>query len=172
MNFFRSEHDRPRGSLAWLLAAGVLASLCLGFAASRPAGAADPPQPDFFWPYGKVQVDGANISPPVQRVVGIVNGRACGEASTLVAQAGAGVPAGDVGKTVYVVDILADGANAGQRVGCGHPGDFVSLYFPDIHRFSLQQALFAPGSLRFDVDLGPELSFRLQGPMLAADGSN
>lgn len=171
MNFIRSEHTWPRGSLSWLTAAGVLASLFLSLSALR-ARAADPPQPDFFWPYGKAQLDGANIFPTSQRVIGIVNGKACGDASTLVAQAGPGVPAGDVGKTVYVVDILADGTNSGQRPGCGHSGDAVSLYFPDIHRFALQQAAFFAGSLRFDVDLGAELPFRLQGPMLANDGTN
>lgn len=105
-------------------------------------------------------------------MIGIVNGKACGDANTLVAQAGASVPAGDAGKTVYVVDVLADGTNSGQRPGCGHAGDTVSLYFPDAHRFALQQATFAPGSLRLDVDLGAELPFRLQGPMLANDGVN
>ncbi|MFN8616666.1 MAG: hypothetical protein U0837_06185 [Dehalococcoidia bacterium] len=171
MNVIRSEHNWPHRSLPWLMAAGVLASLFLALTAIR-ARAADPPQPDFFWPYGKVQLDGANIFPTSQRVIGIVNGKSCGDASTLVAQAGAGVPAGDVGKTVYVVDILAGGTNSGQRPGCGHPGDVVSLYFPQMHRFALQEAAFAPGSLRLDVDLGGELPFRLQGPMLANDGTN
>ena len=144
----------------------------LALGAIRAAGAVDPPQPDFFWPYGKVQVDGENVAPPVQRVIGIVNGRACGEAMTLVAQAGPGVPAGDVGKTVYVVDILAAGPGPGQRPGCGAPGDPVSLYFPELHRFALQQTTFLAGNRRFDVDLGPEMPFRLVGPLLAADGLN
>lgn len=172
MNLLRSEHYWPRGSLSWLLPAGVLASLLLAVAVLRPLGAVEPPQPDFFWPYGKVQIDGANIFPTSQRVIAIVNGKACGDANTLVAQAGAGVPTSDVGKTVYVVDILAAGSNPGQRPGCGHPGDPVSLYFPEIHRFALQGTFFAPGSLRFDVDLGDELPYRLQGPMLANDGVN
>ncbi len=152
--------------------AGVLASSFLAFAAFGIARAVDPPQPDFFWPYGKVQSGGQNISPPVQRVIAIVNGKACGEATTLVAQAGPGVPAGDVGKTVYVVDVFADGAGSGQRAGCGRPGDVVWLYFPESHQFAAQLANFAQGSLRFDVDLGDELPFRLQGPMLANDGLN
>ena len=88
MNVIRSEHNWPHRSLPWLMAAGVLASLFLALTAIR-ARAADPPQPDFFWPYGKVQLDGANIFPTSQRVIGIVNGKSCGDASTLVAQAGA-----------------------------------------------------------------------------------
>lgn len=172
MNFPLSEHVSPFGSRSRLLAAGVLASFLLALAVFQGVRAADPPQPDFFWPYGKVQLDGANVAPVNQRVIGIVNGRACGESTTLVAQAGAGVPAGDVGKTVYVIDILADGTNSGQRTGCGRTGDAVSLYFPGLHRFALQQATFLPGSARFDVDLGDELPFRLQGPMLANDGLN
>lgn len=172
MNFSRSEHIPPGGRRFRRAVAGVLASSFLAVGVAAAVQAADPPQPDFAWPYGKVQLDGANIAPATQQVIGIVNGKACGEATTLVAQAGAGVPAGDVGKTVYVVDVLADGSNSGQRAGCGRAGDVISLYFPDVHRFALQTALFAPGSQRLDVDLGAELGFRLQGPMLASDGLN
>lgn len=136
------------------------------------AFAADPPQPDFFWPYGRVQADGANIVPEQQTVIALVNGKACGEGETLVAQAGPGVPAGDVGKTVYVVDVLADGPGSGHRPGCGFPGAPVLLYFAGAHRLALQQPVFIVGGQRFDVDLGPELSYRLQGPMLASDGVN
>jgi hypothetical protein len=147
----------------------VLASAALG---AGTAFGQNPPQPDFFWPYGKVQLAGSNIEPQQQTVIGLVNGRACGEATTLVAAPGPGVPAGDVGKTVYVVDVLADGSNAGQRPGCGHPGDLVHLYFVGSHRLAAQQAFFAAGGQRFDVELGPELSFRLTTPVLASDGSN
>ena len=150
----------------------VLVSLFLASTAVPGALAQDPPQPDFFWPYGRVQLDGANIQPPQQTVIGIVNGRACGESTTLVATQAPGVPAGDIGKTVYVVDVLADGSGTGHRAGCGHPGDSVVLYFPAVHRLSQQQPLFAVGGQRVDVDLGPELVYRLQGPMLASDGVN
>lgn len=171
MSILRSEHVWPHTSRMRLLA-GVLASFCLGLAGFSAVRAIDPPQPDFFWPYGRVQLDGANIAPAAQRVIGIVNGRACGEAETFLVDEGPGVPPADAGKTVYVVDVLADGPNAGQRPGCGHPGDTVTLYFPDAHRFAVQQAAFVPGSARLDVDLGPELSHRLPGPMLASDGVN
>ena len=172
MDSLRSEHS-PRGrGPKWRRPVGVLASLFLAVSAAGVARAVDPPQPDFFWPYGKVQVDGENVSPAVQRVIAIVNGQACGEATTLVAQAGPGVPAGDVGKTVYVVNVLAAGSNPGQRPGCGVTGNLVGLYFPDSHRFALQETVFVVGNHRFDVDLGPELTFRLVGPMVANDGLN
>jgi hypothetical protein len=150
----------------------MLASAILGVCGIAVVTAANPPQPDFFWPYGKVQEDGQNIEPPVQSVIALVNGHACGDATTQVALAGPGVPVGDVGKTVYVVDVLADGAEPGDRAGCGHAGDLVSLYFPQLHRFAFQQATFIAGNSRIDIDLGPEMPFRLVGPLLANDGSN
>jgi hypothetical protein len=170
VNSLRNEHSPPRNlTLRALVTVLVLASLAFG------AGSAlgqNPPQPDFFWPYGTVQLGGSNIEPAQQTVIGLVNGRACGEATTLVAAAGPGVPVSDVGKTVYVVDVLADGPNAGQRPGCGHPGDQVLLYFAGSHRLAAQQAFFAVGGQRLDVELGPELLFRLTTPVLARDGPN
>ena len=148
----------------------MLAFCCLA-AGVTAAGAVDPPQPDFFWPYGQVQLDGANLDPEVQPVIAIVNGRACGEAETRVVQAGEGVPPGDAGRTVYVVDVLADGPNAGQRPGCGHAGDAVTLYFPLSHRFATGQLQFVIGNLRADVELGPALGNRLPLPMLAGDSA-
>jgi hypothetical protein len=117
-----------------------------------------------------VQLAGGNLEPEVQPVIALVNGKACGEDETFVAQAGEGVPPEDVGKTVYVVNVLADGAGAGQRAGCGDPGELVSLYFVGSHRIALQQPQFEAGGLRVDVELGPELSFRMPLPMLAGDG--
>lgn len=170
MTPLRSEHLRPRRFIRHL-ATGVLASSILAAPVSG-ALAVDPPQPDFFWPYGIVQVDGANVSPELQPVLALVNGKVCGEATTLVATAGPGVPPGDVGKTVYVVDVLADGAATGQREGCGRPGDTVLLYFPASRRMAVQQLAFVSGGQRANVDLGAELQFRLQGPMVANDGVN
>ncbi|MEO8538994.1 MAG: hypothetical protein ABI577_04575 [bacterium] len=172
MNFLRSEQFPLHRRRKRAAAAGLLASAFLAVVSVGVAWADDPPQPDFYWPYGKVQLDDANISPPIQRVIAIVNGKACGEAQTLIAQAGNGVPAGDVGKTVYVVDVLAAGSNSGHRPGCGQSGDSVVLYFPDAHRFAVQESTFVAGNARVDVDLGPELVFRLQGPMIAFDGQN
>jgi hypothetical protein len=148
----------------------VLASLILGLVPFGLVAAVDPPQPDFFWPYGRVAVDGENIAPPQQPVIAVVNGKACGEANTQMAVAGPGVPAGDAGKTVYVVDVLAAGSSTGHRENCGTPGDQVLLYFPAVHRIAVQVLVFAQGSQRADVDLGPELQYRLSGAMLAGDG--
>jgi hypothetical protein len=144
----------------------------LAISASRVAVAADPPQPDFFWPYGRVSVDGAPAQPTEQTVIGLVRGMACGDAVTKVVQAGDGVPPEDVGATVYVVDVLAAGEDPGQRPGCGEPGDAVTLYFVGSRRIAVQQPSFVVGSQRVDVDLGPELSFQLVGAMVASDGTN
>jgi len=150
----------------------VLVSLFLGIAALSLAGAQSPPQPDFFWPYGTVLLGAENILPAQQPVIGLVNGKACGESTTFIATDAPGVPEGDVGKTVYVVDILADGSGPGHRPGCGTPGAPVTLYFPESHRLSQQAPGFIAGGQRVDVSLGPELVYRLQGPMLASDGTN
>ncbi len=162
----RSERSKGRRTA---VALGALAFSCAA-AGVTSALAIDPPQPDFFWPHGTVQLAGENVEPEVQPVIALVNGRACGEAETFVAQAGEGVPPGDVGKTVYVVNVLADGTSAGQRPGCGEAGELVSLYFVGSHRLALQQPQFAVGGLRVDLELGPELSFRMPLPMLAGDG--
>ena len=150
----------------------MLVSLFLGIAALSLAGAQSPPQPDFFWPYGTVLLGAENILPAQQPVIGLVNGKACGESTTFIATDAPGVPEGDVGKTVYVVDILADGSGPGHRPGCGTPGAPVTLYFPESHRLSQQAPGFIAGGQRVDVSLGPELIYRLQGPMLASDGTN
>ena len=166
----RSEPSTRRPRIARLLA-GVLVLSFLAASANH-ALAQNPPAPDFFWPYGRVQLGGANITPEEQTVIALVAGRACGESTTKVAQAGPGVPAGDVGKTVYVVDVLAAGSNPGQRPGCGTAGAAVQLYFAGAHRLATQQASFTPGPQRLDVELGPELTFRLTAPVLASDGTN
>ncbi|GIW18864.1 hypothetical protein [Tepidiforma sp.] len=153
-----------------MIFAGLLAA-ALSFPAG--SGAQQPPgPPDFAWPYGIVQADGANLDPAVQPVIALVNGKACGDGVTQVAAAGPGTPASDVGKTVYVVDVLADGSGPGQRPGCGAPGLPIRLWFPVARRFALQEPLFAPGGQRADVDLGPALPFRLTAPQAASDGVN
>lgn len=146
--------------------------LVLALAAAFVAGpvlAADPPRPDFFWPYGRVTVDGVNAEPSVQTVIALVDGKACGEATTRVAVEGVGVPTGDIGATVYVVDVLADGAGAGQRTGCGRAGATVMLYFAGSRRIAMQEPAFVAGGQRVDVELGPELAFRVTGPMVAGE---
>lgn len=168
MDHLQGEHSRLRTRRFGRALAGLLA---LSSLAASPAFALDPPRPDFFWPYGTVQSGGANIEPAEQAVLALVGGRVCGQASTAVAQAGPGVPAGDVGKTVYVVDVLADGFGPGQRPGCGQPGSPVLLYFTRSGALAAQRLTFTPGGARYDLALGPRLQFRLQGPMLANDGA-
>ncbi|MGE3075432.1 MAG: hypothetical protein AB7N24_16875 [Dehalococcoidia bacterium] len=168
----RNEHYFPRLRPFAITGAGMLVLVFLAFGANRAIFAADPPQPDFFWPYGRVSIDGEPAQPTEQTVIGLVHGIACGSAATKVVAAGPGVPPEDVGATVYVVDVLAAGDQPGQRPGCGVPGDTVTLYFVGSRRIAVQQPTFAVGSQRVDVDLGPELSFQLVGAMVAGDGAN
>ncbi len=162
---------RRRGrALRPVLPAGLLVAALVFTAVSE---AQEPPgPPDFAWPYGIVEADGANLDPAVQPVVALVNGKACGEGMTQVAAAGPGTPASDVGRTVYVVDVLADGSRPGQRPGCGSPGLPIRLWFPAVRRFALQEPSFAPGGQRVDVELGPVLPFRLSALLAASDGVN
>jgi hypothetical protein len=134
------------------------------------ASAQSPPLPDFYWPYGQVQLDGENITPPVQPVIAFVRGTACGEAESLVATASADTPAEDVGKTVYVVNIRADGSGPGQQPGCGRNGDAVMLYFPTLVRFANETLLFQQGEERVDLSLGPAMPTRLPLPFVSDDG--
>lgn len=155
-----------RISFALGLALGALGpGLFLGFGSAQA-----PPQPDFFWPYGVVQAGGANLDPAVQPVIAFVRGTSCGSAATKLATAGPDVPAGDVGKTVYVVDVLADGAGAGQRPGCGRTGDPVSFWFPQVRRMAAQQPAFKQGQARADLDASRVFGERLTLPQVSTDG--
>lgn len=153
----------------WRVATGLLVLFC-ALLWARGAAAQTPPQPDFFWPYGTVSLDGGNIDPAIQPVIGMVNGRVCGQGLTTIAQAGPGVPPSDVGRTVYVLDVVASGTNTGQLPGCGTPAAPVTLYFPQAQRVAFEQPPFQQGGHRYDLNLGPALIFRLQGPMVANDG--
>ena len=153
------------------LTGAVLASFALGGMLLSSAAASSPPVPDYFWPYGKALIDGANTTPAVQPVIAFVNGKVCGTAQTLVATAADGTPADDVGKTVYVIDISADGSGVGQRPGCGHAGDRVVLYFPASRRMGSQQPLFKQGGQRVDLDLGVNLQYQLRATQIAGDGA-
>ncbi len=140
------------------------------FAANVSAQAPGPP--DFFLIYGQVQVNGANISPEVQPVIAYVNGKVCGQGETLVATEGENVPESEIGKTVYRIDVRADGTRVDQTPGCGRSGDKVTLYFPSIQRFGAQEPTFKTGSERVDIALGGALQYRLVSPLVARDGSN
>lgn len=128
------------------------------------------PQPDFFWPHGVVQAGGANIDPTVQPVIAFVRGTSCGSSTTKLATAGPDVPAADVGKTVYVVDVLADGSGAGQRAGCGRAGDPVTFWFPQIRRMAVQEPVFKVGQARADLDASRSLGERRVLPQVSTDG--
>lgn len=162
--------DRRGSALRWATLAGLLAAALLVPGVTR--GQEPPGPPDFAWPYGIVRADGANLDPAAQPVVAIVNGQACGSALTQVAAPGPDTPASDVGRTVYVVDVLADGTRPGQRGGCGVAGVPIRFWFPVAGRLALQQPLFAPGGQRVDLDLGPPLEFRMVAPVVASDGVN
>ena len=153
------------------ISTALLALLLLGVMPASLAAADSPPAPDFYWPYGKVQIFGANLSPSVQPVIAFVNGKACGAAEVRVAPQADGTPIGDVGRTVYVINVLADGTAIGQRPGCGRAGDPVMLYFPKTG-IALQQPLFKQGGQRVDTDIGIRTIYRLQAPLMAADGAN
>ena len=118
---------------------------CVAMATASQATAVDPPQPDFFWPYGRVQVGRANLAPSEQPVVALIGGIVCGSATTRIATPGPDTPAEDAGKTVYVVDVLADGSGPGQRPGCGHVGSPVTLYFPGSGRIAGHHPTFQIG---------------------------
>jgi hypothetical protein len=144
-------------------------AVAAGFAAAS-AAAQDPPVPDFYWPYGHVQADGANVAPAEQPIIAMVRGQACGMATTLVAPVTPDTPLEDQGKTVYVINVRADGTSAGQQVGCGRPGDLVSFYFPVPGRFATAQPLFQPGEERVNLELGPVLTTKLRVPFVSDDG--
>ena len=91
------------------------------------------------------------------------------EGETLVATAGDNVPPSDVGKTVYKIDILADGTRVDQRAGCGHTGDSVTLYFPVLRRFATPNLTFHQGGERVDVTLAGTLPYRLISPGVSKD---
>ena len=152
------------------VATALVAFLVLVALPARVAVADSPPTPDFYWPYGKVQIFGGNLSPSVQPVIAFVNGKACGTAMVSVAPPADGTPIGDVGRTVYVIDVLADGTGIGQRPGCGRTGDPVTLYFPK-SGIAVQQPLFKQGGQRVDLDIGVQTIYRLQAPFMASDGS-
>jgi hypothetical protein len=162
---------RIRRPLATFIIAA--ASTAAGWAAL--AGAQSPPgAPTFAYVYGQVLVGGANISPETQPVIAFVNGVSCGgtPTTTLVATAGDDVPEEDIGRTVYVIDVLANGTNNYERVGCGQPGVPIMLYLPSMGRMSSQQPLFQSGPIRADLELDIALSQRTGIPQLASDGAN
>lgn len=150
------------------LSLSLLASLLAALAAAQGP---PPGPPDFYWPYGRVSIAGENVSPTAQPVVAIVNGNACGSDTTRIAAEGPDVPPGDVGRTVYVVNILPDGAGAGQAPGCGRPGEWPRLWFPAASYLSEPMPAFRIGGLRVDIDLVTRLGERRTLPLLTGEGT-
>ena len=161
-----------RRSLTALLIWSGVPALAFGAIAFAGIAAADsPPVPDFFWPYGLIQTNGADISPAVQTVMAFVNGESCGTAQTQVATASDGTPPGDVGHTVYVINVFANGTSAGDRSGCGQANSPVMLYLPQSHLIAQQQPLFQQGSERVDLNMSVQLSNQSVVPSLSNDGT-
>lgn len=150
---------------------GVTAALLLVLAA---AAAQTPPGPPVLplTIYGQALASGQNLAPVDQKVVALVNGTPCGAATTAVAQPGPNTPADDVGKTVYVVDVLADGnGGGGNKAGCGKPGDPVTLYFPESGRLAASHPIWQSGEVRREnVDASRQLGNQLRVPLVTADG--
>jgi hypothetical protein len=161
-----SRRRRGHRSGAFFVSVAIVAAAAMAGAAS-----ADPPTPDFYRPYGTVQVAGANLAPVPQPVVAFVHDNNCGTGTTSVAAAGEGVPQSDAGKTVYVLDVLADGPGAFERIGCGRVGDAVRLYLPLEHAFLSPVATFKEAFERVDATVSTPLGFQVRTPLTAADGS-
>lgn len=148
------------------------ASILIALFASHSSQAQNPPPiPDFTTAFGQVQLDGANVSPSAQTVIAFLNGHACGWGSTQVATDHPDNPPGDVGKTVYDVDVRADGSGIFQIPGCGTQNAAISFYFPESGRMAAEQTTFAgAGFVRVDLSLDTALSHRLRAQLTASDG--
>jgi len=147
--------------------AGLFASSSVAFSVIPP-----PSAPDFTTVFGPVQLDSQNILPNEQPVIAFVNGRSCGTDTTQVA---ADVPSNepDIGKTVYAVDVLADGTGFSQLPECGADGDTITFYFPALHRVANETSTFTGvGFKREELTLDSELIFRFPVPLVTADGIN
>jgi hypothetical protein len=149
---------------------GLLVSLSVAAAAVSTALADGPPVPDFFRPYGLVQSGGANIFPETQPVVAFVRDTNCGSGATFVALPADGTPASDVGKTVFALNVLADGTGGGERRGCGRVNDPVMLYFPVLHALATPKPKFVVGTVRIDVAVGAVLGSQARLGAIGADG--
>jgi hypothetical protein len=148
--------------------AAIIGGLLLLPAAAQSPG--EPPVPGFARIYGRVSVEGEDITPAEGRVIAFVRGRVCGSGTTLVAPNTADTPEADRGRTVYVIDVYPAGSGPGQLPGCAVNGDPVRLYFPDARRFALSQPTFTGAPLRADVGLGAGLNQARTVPFITSDG--
>ncbi len=148
------------------LAGVLLASVCAAVGLGAVAFAQMPPAPDFFWPYGVARSGGMSV-PPGQPIIAFIRGLSCGVDQTKIATAGP--PDSDIGKTVYVIEIAADGSGPAQRPGCGRAGDPVLFYLPAQHLTAIQQPAFHQGQERVDLDFENQLRFQARAPQVAGD---
>ncbi|OAI43099.1 hypothetical protein AYO38_02690 [bacterium SCGC AG-212-C10] len=152
----------------------VTAALILGAAVSGAIAQAQgtPGHPDAYVPYGQVQTGAGNISPPVQTILAIVNGKVCGMDQTLIATAGPGTPEEEVGKTVYSIEVKAEGPNVFDIPGCGKPGDTVVFYLPVLGRLADQRVPFKSAVIeRANLTFTTVLPHRVINPSAAKDGA-
>lgn len=155
--------------LPWRLAAIVLAAAASWVV---PEAAAQPPLPEFATRYGTILDAGANLDPPSQPIVAIVNGRVCGSDRTFIAPPGPNVPPEDVGRTVYRIDVYAKGDGPGHHPDCAVVGDTIRFYLPESGRFANETSTFAPGAERLDLTVGDPLPYRGLAPRVARDGTD
>lgn len=156
--------NEPAPPGRWLVVLAAAAA-ALGLVAGHADG---PPATDYARFYGRVLADNTDLQPQTQPVIALVRGAACGDGLTKAATE----PPADAGKTVYTLQVLADGANAGQRPGCGREGDPVTFYLPAIGRIALERPPFRGNqAARADLTLTMRLPNRMTVPMAAGDGA-
>jgi len=135
--------------LSWLPAVAIAAAG--GIVPLFVALASDPPLPTEARLYGTVDLAGVNLDPVVQPVIALIAGHPCGAGTTFL---NGPSESDDPGKTVYVIDVVADGTRANEVPGCGRPGTPVRLYFPASGQMAPATVPFASGIARFNVSLG------------------
>ncbi len=124
-----------------------------------------------------VAAQGAPPSPPATFYGSVPSGVGAGQSVLAIVTSGGSSQTCGVGSTVsdgsgvaYVVDVVAES----QVPGCGAPGRTVQFYFMGNRQMATDTATWsgAGPSQRNLTGLGPQLSPRNIGPMLAKDGTN
>jgi hypothetical protein len=143
----------------------------LGLLAFRgvASGTVPPTPPDFSTVFGPVQLDGQNLQTSEQTLIAMVNGQACGHTATQVASDDPSNEP-DIGKTVFAVNVMANGSGFSQVPGCGTNGDIIHFYLPEEHRLATETSVFSGvGFQRQELTLDAELVNRLPVPLVTAD---
>ncbi|PFG73515.1 hypothetical protein [Tepidiforma thermophila] len=124
-----------------------------------------------------VMAQGAPPSPPATFYGSVPSGVGPGQTVLAIVTSGGSSQTCGVGQTiadgsgvVYVVDVIADS----QLAGCGAPGRTVQFYFVGNRQLATDTATWsgAGPSQRNLTGLGPQLTPRNYGPMVAKDGTN